>query len=98
MEPKHLRFGGGLADTQVHPLVAVAMLISVGLILALPRKKAITPFLLAFFTIPVGQVLVIGGVHFTMLQILILSVLGRMAAFRESSSEKRFAGGLQRAG
>ena len=76
----------------MHPLVAVAMLIAIGLILTLPRKKAIAPFLLAFFTIPVGQVLVVGGVHFTVLQILILTVLGRMAAFRGTSSEKRFAG------
>ena len=78
----------------LHPLVAVAMLIAIVLIVALPRQKAIAPFLLAFFSIPVGQVLVLGGVHFTMLQILILTVLGRMAAFRESSSEKRFAGGF----
>ena len=78
----------------VHPLVAVGMLIAIVLILALPRKKAIAPFLLAFFTIPIGQVLVLGGVHLTMHQILILTVLGRMAAFRGSSSEKRFAGGF----
>jgi hypothetical protein len=95
MEPKHLRFGGGLTDTQLHPLIVVAMLIAIGLILTLPRKKAITPFLLAFFTIPVGQVLVLGGVHFTMLQVLILSVLGRMAAFRGTLSEKRFSGGFK---
>ena len=78
----------------VHPLVAVAMLIAIGMILALPRKKAVIPFLLAFFTIPVGQVLVLGGVHFTMLQILVLTVLGRMAAFRGTASEKRFGGGF----
>ena len=78
----------------LHPLVAVAMLIAIVLIVVLPRKKAIAPFLLAFFSIPLGQVLVVGGVHFTMLQILILTVLGRMVAFRESSSEKRFAGGF----
>lgn len=78
----------------VHPLVALAMLIAVGLILALPRKKAIAPFLLAFFSIPVGQVLVLGGVHLTMHQILILTVLGRMIAFRSSSSKKRFEGGF----
>ena len=78
----------------VHPLVAVAMLIAIGMILALPRKKAVIPFLLAFFTIPVGQVLVLGGVHFTMLQILVLTVLGRMAAFRGTASDKRFGGGF----
>jgi hypothetical protein len=94
MQPKNLRFGGGLGETMVHPLVAVAMLVAIGLILALPRKKAIIPFILAFFTIPVGQVLVV-GVHLNMLQILILTVLGRMAAFRGSSSQKRFSGGFR---
>jgi len=94
MQPKNLRFGGGLTSTQLHPLVAVAMLIAIGLILALPRKKAVAPFLLAFFTIPVGQVLVIGGVHLTMLQILVLTVLGRMMAFRESAAQKKFGGGF----
>ena len=94
MQPKHLRFGGGLSDTVVHPLVAVMMLIAVVLILALPRKKAMVPFVLAFFSIPMGQVLVVGGVHFTMLQILILTVLGRMAAFKGSASGKRFSGGF----
>jgi hypothetical protein len=94
MQAENFRFGGGLTDTVVHPLVAVAMPIAMGLILALPRKKAITPFLLAFFTIPIGNVLVLGGVHFTMHQILILTVLARMAAFRASSAEKRFAGGF----
>jgi hypothetical protein len=94
MQAQNFRFGGGFGSTVVHPLVAVAMPIAIGLILTVPRKKAITPFLLAFFTIPAAQVLVLGGVHFTMLQILILTVLGRMAAFRGSSSERRFGGGF----
>ncbi len=94
MEPEHFRFGGGAAGTILHPAVAVGMLVAIVLILALPRKKVITPFLLAFFTIPTSEVLVLGGVHLTMLQILILTVLARMAAFRGSPSEKRFAGGF----
>ena len=94
MQPENFRFGGGSADTILHPLVAVGMLIAIVLILTLPRNKAIAPFLLAFFTIPVAQVVVLGGVHFTVLQILILAVLARMAAFRGSSSERRFAGGF----
>jgi hypothetical protein len=94
MQPENFRFGGGAADTIVHPFVVLGMLVAILLILILPRKKAIVPFLLAFFTIPAGQVLVLGGVHFTMHQILILVVLGRMAAFRGSSSEGKFAGGF----
>src|SRR5438309_3994176 len=94
MQPENFRFGGGATATVLHPLVAVWMLVAIVLILTLRREKAIVPFLLAFFTIPAAQVLVLGGVHFTMRQILILAVLARMAAFRESSSEGRFAGGL----
>lgn len=94
MQPAHLRFGGGASGTILHPLVAVGMLIAIVLILILPRRKAIAPFLLAFFTISIGQVLVVGGVHFTMHQILIVTVLTRMAAFRSSSSEKKIPGGF----
>jgi hypothetical protein len=94
MQPGHFRFGGGASDTILHPVVAVWLLVACVLILILPRNKAVTPFLLAFFTTPMGQVIVLGGVHFTVLQILILTVLGRMAAFKESSSEERFAGGF----
>ena len=84
MQPKNFQFGGGAADTILHPLVALGMLVAIVLILLLPRNKAITPFLIAFLTIPLGQVLVLGGVHFLMHQVLILTVLARMAAFREA--------------
>jgi hypothetical protein len=94
MEPEHIRFGGGATETILHPLVAVWMLIAVVLMLTLPRRKAIVPFLLAFFTIPITQVVLVGGLHFTVLRILILTVLARMAAFPGSSSEGRFAGGF----
>jgi hypothetical protein len=94
MEPKNLRFGGGAARTILHPSVAVGMLIAIALIFALPRKKATTPFLLAFFMIPVGQQLVLGGVHLLMHQTLILTVLARMAAFGGSASQGKFPGGF----
>jgi len=90
----HFRFGGGATETVLHPLVAVGMLIAIALILSQPRQKAITPFLFAFFTIPVGQVIVLGGVHFTVHQILILTVLARMADFRGSALEGKFPGGF----
>lgn len=93
MQPEHFRFGGGATDTVLHPLVAVWMLIAIVLMLTLPRKKVVTPFLLIFFTIPFGQVVVLGGIHFTMHQILILTVVGRMVAFRGASGE-RLAGGF----
>jgi hypothetical protein len=93
MPPEHLRFGGGATETAIHPLVAVYLLIAIVLILVLPRGKAITPFLLAFFTIPIGQVLVLGGFHFTALRVLILAGLARRLSFRKSSGGK-YPGGF----
>lgn len=92
MKPEHLEFGGGATATLLHPLVAVWMLIAIVLILTLPREKAITPFLLAFFTIPIGQVVVLGSLHFTVLRILILAGLARMAISRGASSGDKYPG------
>jgi hypothetical protein len=94
MVPEHLQFGGGATETQIHPLVAVYLLVAILLILALPRTRAIAPFLFVCFTIPMGQVVVLGSLHFTVLRFLILTGLARMAFFRGTSSGGRFAGGF----
>ena len=96
MIPEHLRFGGGATETMFHPLMALWMLIAVVLIAICPRNKVIVPFLLAFFTIPVAQVVVLGGFHFTAPRILILAGLVRWALFNGSSSgsKGRFPGGF----
>ena len=96
MEPDHLRFGGGAADSAISPIVALWLLIAVVLIVTLPRSKAITPFLLAFFTIPIGEVVVLGGFHFTALRILILAGLVQVVRFNGGSFSSRFAGGFSR--
>lgn len=75
----------------LHPLVAVGMLIAIVLILTLPRTKAIVPFLLSFFTIPLAQVAVLGGLHFPVLRILVLAGLIRVVAF-PGAEKKRFEG------
>src|SRR5579863_10244307 len=94
MEPVNNRFGGGASATLLHPLVAVGVLIAIVLILTLPRKKAIVPFLFAVLMIPIGQVVVIGGVHFTMMRVLILAGLARAAWSKVSSSENWFVTGF----
>lgn len=63
----------------LNPAMALAMLIVIGLIFALPRNKVIVPFLLGCFTIPIQQVVVLAGVHFTALRILIIAALIRRA-------------------
>ena len=94
MEPEHFRFGGGAAETMLTPVVALAMLIIIALIFILSRNKVITPFLLGCFTIPLGQVVVLGGLHFTVLRILIIAALIRRAISGETSSVGKFPGGF----
>jgi hypothetical protein len=94
MEPEHFRFGGGAADTMLTPVMALAMLIVIGLIFTRPRNKVIAPFLLGCFTIPIQQVVVLGGLHFTVLRILIIAGLIRRAMLGGTSSAGKFPGGL----
>lgn len=96
MEPQHFRFGGGAAETTLNPLVAVGLLIAIVLILTSSQKKGITPFLLACFTIPMSQVVVVGGLHFTALRIVIIAGLIRRAMLGGSSSTGKFPGGFNR--
>jgi hypothetical protein len=91
MVPENLRFGGGAADSVISPFVVVWLLLAIVLIVVLPRRKAIMPFLIAFFTIPIGEVVVVGGIHLTALRILILVVLARRLTF---SRRDKYPGGI----
>ncbi len=94
MQPKHLFFGGGAAETFLNPLVAVWMLIAIALILTLPRNKVILPFFLAFFTIPWAQVILIGPLHFPVLRILILAGMVRRTITGSRDPGGRYPGGF----
>lgn len=78
----------------LNPLVAVWLLIVIVLILTRPRGQVITVYLLSCFTIPIGQVVVMGGVHFTVLRILVLVGLVRRATARGSSLGGKLPGGF----
>src|SRR5580704_767489 len=91
MPAEHLHFGGGAGDTAIHPLMVVYLLLAIVLVLILPRSKAIAPFLFAFFTIPIEQVVVVGGFHFTALRFLILAGLAKRVFSRKTPSD-RFSG------
>ncbi|MGA8491160.1 MAG: hypothetical protein WB711_12100 [Terriglobales bacterium] len=76
------------------PAMAVAMVIVIGLIFIRPRNKVIVPFLLGCFTIPIQQVVVLGGLHFTVLRILIIAGLIRRAILGGTPSAGKFPGGF----
>src|SRR5271157_1060722 len=94
MEPEHIRFGGGVTDTLLHPLAAAELALAILLILCLPRKYASVPLLLAIFTSPFGQVVVLGGIHFPVFRILVIFGLLRCVTARPLWQTGGFAGGF----
>ena len=94
MQPENFRFGGGASETILHPLVLVAMLIAMALVFLLPRKYLVWPVLCMAFLVPIGQEILIGGLHFYVIRIIILTVAVRMLAAMFSSPEGIFEDGL----
>jgi hypothetical protein len=90
MQPENFRFGGGASETILHPIVLVAMLIAMALILLLPRKYVVWPVIGAAFLIPLGQEILISGLHFSVYRIIILTVAVRMLLSMFSSPEGVF--------
>src|SRR6266403_5615896 len=87
-------FGGGLNASILHPIVLVAMILSIILIIVLPRKFIVIPLLLMIFLAPWGQQIYFAGVHLFVPRILILVALIRVAFTNPNSPNSRFAGGL----
>jgi hypothetical protein len=93
MEPHNLYGGGGVAATVVSPVVLAATLLSGLLILLLPQRKAYLPFMITGILVPTNQVVVLGGLHFTMLRILALFAIARLVRAKSSGKERIFSGG-----
>jgi hypothetical protein len=91
--PENYKYGGGAAGTILHPLILVAMILALLLILFLPRKYVIAPFVFMAFLTPLGQQLYIAGVHLFVLRIVILVAFIRALAKRSAPEEPRLAGG-----
>jgi len=87
-------YGGGAASTVLHPLVAVAMLATIVMVFLLPRRYALVPFLVTAFLVPLGQVVVLGGVHFTVYRIITLFGCARLVREKFSSQGHLLPGGF----
>jgi hypothetical protein len=92
--PKHFQFGGGLQQTLLDPIVLGAMVVSVLLILFLPRKYVIVPVLLTSLLVPLAQQVFVGGIHLFVIRIIILVGCLRMLITKMSSQEELLAGGF----
>jgi hypothetical protein len=79
MSPEHAKsFGGGAATSMIHPIVLIGMILAIILIFILPRKYVMIPLFCTMFLVPLGEQLVLGGVHLFVSRILILVGLARM--------------------
>ena len=96
MIPENLRFGGGVSDTILNPVVALIIVLAGVLMIILPQRKAIVPFLLASLLIPSDQVLVLAGLHFPLMRMLIVFGILRIFIIRGPGEWSVFSGGLNR--
>jgi hypothetical protein len=81
--------GHGASESVLHPVVAVALLVTIVLMLWRPRKYVVVPLLLCTFLVPRGQEILLAGAHFYVRLILALAGFIRLAKDRF-----RIAGGL----
>lgn len=81
--PGNYYFGGGGEESFFTPLAVVVLLCAIVLMLALPRKWLIVPFLAAGVILPYGITLVLFGLHFTALRILVAAGLIRLVTRRD---------------
>lgn len=90
--PESHYIGGGASASILSPIVAVAMAVTILLMLILPRKYVIVAFLVCIFLVPLGQQIVTGGIHWLAGRILILAGLVRVCTTHFASKEAVFSG------
>lgn len=88
-----ITFGAGAADSTITPIGLIAMLVAIGLVLVLPRRRVIVPLLFLEMLVPLGQGFVVGGVHLYVDRVVILVACLRFL-IRSGSPQRAFAGGV----
>lgn len=86
-------FGGGAGASVLHPVMLGATIAATVLILTLPKKRVIAPFLLVIFLGSIGQQIYIGGIHLFVDRILIVAGLIRVLSTKRTPTKARLAGG-----
>lgn len=92
--PDRPAFGGGATETVMHPAVLAAMLLTALLMLILPRRRLLAPFLMFVVLAPFGQQLYIGGVHWFAPRVIVLLGCLRILARKLTAHETIFPNGL----
>ena len=90
MQPENLKFGGGIGESSIHPLVFIALILTGLLILFLRRQQVIVPVLYMSFLVSTGQQINVGGLHVLALRIVILVALLRALYSMMFSKDRAF--------
>lgn len=93
MPIENYRYGGGASETLLHPVVLVALLLTLALLWVLPRRYAVFPVVSLIILFPLAQQIYVGGVHLFVARIAILMGLLRSAATSAGPGEKWLGGG-----
>jgi hypothetical protein len=80
MPPENYRYGGGAAQSLIHPLVALFLIAGLICIVCLPRKYSALPMLWIVLLVPSSQQFCIAGLHFFVLRLIILAGIIRAKA------------------
>lgn len=80
------KFAGG-GETQLAPIALLLLLIGIVLILILPRRHTVIPFLIVALLLPYGVDVVFGPFHFYVLRILLVFAWIRVLFGRRSTNE-----------
>jgi len=92
--PENYYYGGGAADTYLSMPALCLFLLCALLVLAVPRRYVIAPFLVAAILIPLGNVVVVAGLHWMLLRCLLLLGWVRVLWIRLVVNDKRRLGRL----
>jgi hypothetical protein len=92
--PDNFYLGGGATETKIGEFAAVLLVCAVVCVLLLPRRYVVVPVLLSLFLIPMGNVMVVGGLHLMTTRILSLCGWIRLGWIRVSSGKSLFEGRL----
>lgn len=75
-----------IAQTHVHPLVALAALAAGLLIFVLPRKHLLAPLAAATLLIPLDQIIVLGPLHWQIMRVMLFIAWVRVLATRPAGA------------
>lgn len=92
--PANFHFGGGVSDSTISPIIAVALIAVLIAVSFAPRRTAIAFVLLGVLLIPQGNVIVLAGVHLPCGRVIALFGLVRVARMLSSSANSVLAGRL----